>query len=89
MNTVNRSIPAKGELQPGPRQSGQRLQPLFDDALQKIEPFFNTHEAENSSTRIYRVMESLHGNYPHLNQGELEALLMGLLKHRGAGLGGT
>jgi hypothetical protein len=70
------------EIQGFTKHPGQRLQQVFDEALETIEPIFQDSQDENVSTRMYRVMDTLHRAYPHLNEGELEALLTGLLKHK-------
>lgn len=59
-----------------------RLVGLLDDALNQVAPFFGNNEDQHSSMRIYRAMEKLHDLYPQLNGGELEALLMGVFKHK-------
>jgi hypothetical protein len=82
MHADTRFISDKSALPNGYPKSRQKQQLLLDDALEKIEPIIKDNDPENTSTRFYRIMQNLHGHYPYLNGGELEALLLGLLKKK-------
>ena len=82
MNADTRVISDKSVPPNGYPKSRQKQQLLLDDALEKIEPIIRNGDSENASARFYRIMQQLHSNYPYLNGGELEALLLGLLKKK-------
>lgn len=82
MNADPHFISDKNVTPSGYPKSRLKQQLLLDDALEKIEPIIRNGDSENASARFYRIMQKLHSNYPYLNGGELEALLLGLLKKK-------
>lgn len=75
-------IPVPREWQGIARRHGQNLQDLYDEAARLLEPIFRDSRELGPSILMYRAMNQLQAHYPHLNEGELDALFRGLLKHR-------
>lgn len=82
MNADPHFISDKNVTPSGYPKSRLKQQLLLDDALEKIDSIIRNDDSVNAATRFYRIMQKLHSNYPYLNGGELEALLLGLLKKK-------
>lgn len=82
MKDIDRPISAGADERGLARKPGQSIEALYDEAYRLVEPIFRGNDRLVPSTLMFRAMQTLHGRYPHLSEGELDALFMGMLKHK-------
>lgn len=60
------------------RRRNQRLRGRFDTAMALIRPMLDCPHCDD--TKMYLVMQRLHNTYPDLSAGEVEILVMSVVR---------